>query len=469
MDIEPSLRWRARATPRHVLPSYSSHRPSHVAGMVAGLLKGQSGSGWLSLGFVLRVLGVFLRSHSRPEHAAFGRRKCMLSRPSHERPTGRKRTVNFLNSPTRPGTQGRTGSAKARKLRHSLKQCKRPQKLMNIIHAAISDGILEPSVVGAAMQTCGFMGWWNELLELLTIQQEQGVVLTPSLHNIALTALSGSLRKRGAFGIVGSRAAVALTLAKRLGREAEAPPNPDEFNCGLSSALKLATNINSDAACAWGCEVWEQSKDIAFPKSKITHSTYIQFLEQYEHCEEVDAILEADSLKKQPVLNYVVLGGLLDCVSSRKDWNRAEGIWEMCMQNNIEPNLICFRARAKVHLLAGRPTMALQVLQSALDMWGLCIHEDARTATEYAQSLLIVCHSSLDPAAMEHLQTFLKSGYFRVEAESTALIRSCLLEMEAGCRWSTIQGAIASWDVFSAFLSMLQAFGSFDHPMFLPK
>lgn len=340
---------------------------------------------------------------------------------------------------------------------------------MNIIHAAISDGILEPSVVGAAMQTCGFMGWWNELLELLTIQQEQGVVLTPSLHNIALTALSGSLRKRGAFGIVGSRAAVALTLAKRLGREAEAPPNPDEFNCGLSSALKLATNINSDAACAWGCEVWEQSKDIAFPKSKITHSTYIQFLEQYEHCEEVDAILEADSLKKQPVLNYVVLGGLLDCVSSRKDWNRAEGIWEMCMQNNIEPNLICFRARAKVHLLAGRPTMALQVLQSALDMWGLCIHEDARTATEYAQSLLIVCHSSLDPAAMEHLQTFLKSGYFRVEAESTALIRSCLLEMEAGCRWSTIQGAIASWDVFSAFLSMLQAFGSFDHPMFLPK
>ena len=164
-----------------------------------------------------------------------------------------------------------------------------------------------------------------------------------------------------------------------------------------------------------------------------------------------------------------MLGGLLDCVSSRKDWNRAEGIWEMCMQNNIEPNLICFRARAKVHLLAGRPTMALQVLQSALDMWGLCIHEDARTATEYAQSLLIVCHSSLDPAAMEHLQTFLKSGYFRVEAESTALIRSCLLEMEAGCRWSTIQWAIASWDVFSAFLSMLQAFGSFDHPMFLPK
>lgn len=65
MDIEPSLRWRARATPRHVLPSYSSHRPSHVAGMVAGLLKGQSGSGWLSLGFVLRVLGVFLRSLER--------------------------------------------------------------------------------------------------------------------------------------------------------------------------------------------------------------------------------------------------------------------------------------------------------------------------------------------------------------------------------------------------------------------
>ena len=263
---------------------------------------------------------VALRSNSRPREVCPARRQRMLKRPSYDRPTGLNTQVNFLNCPTSGGTQGRTKEAGP--LRRQLKMCRNPHKLMRMVRTAMSESMLEPSVLSSATQTCGYQGWWQELLALLQIQQEEELPLHPTSVNIALTALANCLKQRGAFGIIGSRAGVALSVAKQLWQERNAPKDSDSFNCALSSALKLATIMRSEAAHEWGLAVWGPEHLATFPISGITYSTYFQFLEQYQHCEEVDALLDT----MPHVLNYVVLSGLLSCVASRRDWRRAEKI-----------------------------------------------------------------------------------------------------------------------------------------------
>ena len=72
-------------------------------------------------------------------------------------------------------------------------------------------------------------------------------------------------------------------------------------------------------------------------------------------------------------LSYVVLSGLLEQVFYRKDWERTEILWAIFMRKGIEPNLICVLARAKVHLLAGRPTAVLEMLQSGMAGCGVVL------------------------------------------------------------------------------------------------
>ena len=130
-------------------------------------------------------------------------------------------------------------------------------------------------------------------------------------------------------------------------------------------------------------------------------------------------------------LSYVVLSGLLEQVSYRKDWERAEILWAIFMRKGIEPNLICVLARAKVHLLAGRPTAVLEILQGGMAGCGSCFEENGRLVVEYAQSLLIASHSSLDPQVLHHLREFLESGHFSIEEKTSASTRNALKQMKA--------------------------------------
>ncbi|OLP99136.1 hypothetical protein AK812_SmicGene18362, partial [Symbiodinium microadriaticum] len=144
---------------------------------------------------------------------------------------------------------------------------------------------------------------------------------------------------------------------------------------------------------------------------------------------QVDALLEAAAMSQ--ALSYVVLSGLLEQVSYRKDWERAEILWAIFMRKGIEPNLICVLARAKVHLLAGRPTAVLEILQGGMAGCGSCFEENGRLVVEYAQSLLIASHSSLDPQVLHHLREFLESGHFSIEEKTSASTRNALKQMKA--------------------------------------
>ena len=373
-----------------------------------------------------------LRSHSRPRQVPPARRQRMLKRPSYNRPTGRTTPVNFLNSPTNGGSRGRTKQAAS--VRGRIKRSRSSDELMCQIEEAISNKLLEPSVLGAAMQTCGFKGWWQELLALLALRYDhrtQHSGLDVIQVNIALTALTACLKEQGAFGVLQSRATIAFILARQLCKELpmDASADDEQLNCYCSSSLKLATHLCSDTAHDWGQDLWEQASALAFPISGITYSTYLQFLEQYERCDEVDAFLEDPT--KTKVLNYVVLCGLLERISYRKDWKRAESVWDTFMRKNIKPNLMCFLSRAKVHLLAGRPTFVLQVLQSGMDAGELSLAENGRVVQEYVQSLLIVCHSSLDAEARRLLRETLDQGVFAVKDSTSATTRMDLKRMEA--------------------------------------
>ena len=97
----------------------------------------------------------------------------------------------------------------------------------------------------------------------------------------------------------------------------------------------------------------------------------------------------------------------MNCTALRRDWPRAEVLWEAFLKKQVEPNIICHVALAKVHLLAGRPLHVLKILDNKdMDLVG-AMGQFPRVATLYAQALLVVCHSSLDLPAMKRLEEFL--------------------------------------------------------------
>ncbi|CAE7506681.1 psuK [Symbiodinium sp. CCMP2592] len=288
------------------------------------------------------------------------RRQRMLKRPSYDRPTGKNAQVNFLNCPTDGGPE-HARSDRAGPMRGSIKRCRKPQQLMNLIDEAVTKNMLEPSIFGAV--------------------------------------------------------------------EIDVISDAEVLNSFFSSALKLATCLRSEAARAWALGLWDRARALSFSISGITYSTYIQFLEQYRLYDQVDALLEDAEMSQ--ALNYIVLSGLLEQVSFRKDWERAEILWTNCTAKGVMPNLICVLARAKVHLLAGRPTAVLEILQSGMDLCGSCFEENGRLVQEYAQSLLIASHSSLDPQVLRHLREFLDDGHFSIEKKTSFSMRNGLKQMKA--------------------------------------
>ena len=157
------------------------------------------------------------------------------------------------------------------------------------MNTAKKEGKLEASVLGAAMQTCGNKGWWEGLLELRRLQQEQDIILFQVQQSIAFTALAHCLKQGHKYAVVRERVPIALQIAKALWREVGPARDVKDYSIVLSSALKLATSLQCEAAFVWGSELWSEA---AFPQDHISFSAYICFLEQHQHPDEVDSLLE---------------------------------------------------------------------------------------------------------------------------------------------------------------------------------
>ena len=315
----------------------------------------------------------------------------MLRRPSHRLPTGRDgRNLRFLNQ---PAGLNRRRSNQASEARHQIKRCKSPNHLLNLVEQAAKDNVMEASVIGAAMQKCGQSFWWDTLVQLRAIQLQKGVRLSPVELSIVMTSLAFCLRSKGKFQVLPQRVPAALAIAQETWSDVDPPTGAsgaNDFNCCLSSALKLARQLDCPMAKEWGMALWSH-QGLNFLRNPLSHSTYAAFLEHYGHHDEVDTVLAQENVDTGKVeLNCVTLGALLDIAASQKDLQRVEHFWDMFIHAGLRPNLICYNGYAKAYLLAGCPTRVVTVLSEVLDE---AIEEcNCQTVAHLTQSLLILCH-----------------------------------------------------------------------------
>ena len=349
--------------------------------------------------------GAVRARHSRPEEVGEAQRHKMMNRPagSYGNLTGRTgKQEFFLMSPTAPGmSSGRSKAASD--VRGKMGGCSSWQEVVDLVNTAKAQGKLEASVLGAAMQTCGNRGWWEGLLELHKMRQEEAVGISRILGSIALTALTHCLKDEHNCRRVQvtDRVPVALAMAKQFWREVEPAGDVLTFNVLLSSALKLATCLDCEEAYIWGSELWDEPNQ-RFDRNQVSFDAYLAFLEHYRRCDEVNAILT-----RTHAVDVVLLGSLLNCTASHRDWQRAEVLWETFSRREVEPNLMAHNNRAKVHLLAGRPGKVLEIYDHAIMDFVAAMAENYKVGANYAQALLLFSHSSLELGAIERLQSFL--------------------------------------------------------------
>ena len=171
------------------------------------------------------------------------------------------------------------------------------------------------------------------MLELHQMQRDNRLPVGTMERSIALTALSHCLKDEQKYKVVNDCMPIVLKIAKEYWRKAGPAGDAQNFNIGLSSALNLATRLDCKAARTWGMELWSVD-EAAFPKNHMSFSTYIRFLEQYRHCDRVDALLECEDEVVSRALNVVLLSSLLDCMASRRG----------NVQTVCGPNIIAFRS-----------------------------------------------------------------------------------------------------------------------------
>ncbi|CAJ1390017.1 unnamed protein product [Effrenium voratum] len=345
---------------------------------------------------------VALRSHSRPHQLPAARRQRMKQRPSYDYTTGLQEELYFLNCPTNAQHPGRSQNAK--ELRYKIKQCRSASSLLQLLEEGVSEEIMEASVIGAAMQTCGYQSWWGTFMKVRSIQQKHSISLFVVERNIAMTALSHCLKHGGKFGAIQQRKQAVLRMAQEIWQEVPqgTSTDHDSFNCGLSSAVKMARCVDSPEALEWGLEVWRQADD-NYSKSIITFATYAHFLEHYELHDKVDALLADKEVEK----NCVLLGALLDSAASRGHTARAGHLWRSFVsKHDVTPNLLCYNAFAKAFLISGHPTRVVRILRPVVD--AARSQGNFQLVGAYIQSLLVLYHSSLAAEHLRELRPLLK-------------------------------------------------------------
>ena len=150
----------------------------------------------------------------------------------------------------------------------------------------------------------------------------------------------------------------------------------------------------------------------SYSSHKIHKHHFIHFLSLLERCKlhaEVDELLDQISGSEDAAPNAVLLGNLINEAGMLCNWRRADCIWDMLViKLAVEPTHISYVAYAKAHLLAARPTVAVQILHS-MRKAGLG-SGNGQASVLHLQSLLLICHSSPTESHLSDLATFLKGS-----------------------------------------------------------
>ncbi|CAJ1399634.1 unnamed protein product [Effrenium voratum] len=361
---------------------------------------------WLALGRVEGGIGsVALRSHSRPEQATFSSQNRMQLRPEGTyQPSPKRPQLRFVLSPARirPGQQRTEEGAE---VRHRLKKSQAPEELLGCFEVALQEGVVDASVVGAALQRCGHSLWWKALLEVYDAKEHLGIRLSCMEQSIVFSALASCVRPHV---LTEPRRRRALEIAREVWKEAVPEADPD-FNCVLSSALKLCFQLRSEEATQWAETLWEWSEGEIFQKSIVTYSSWLLLLERLQRRDKVDVML-SKVLQGDVRPNAVLLGGLLNIAAELRDWRRADALWQLGKTRHVKVNGLAHAAYAKAHFLSGRPGAGLEILHRMVASGAGEDYQDYRYAVDFLQMQVVVCHSAPSPANLARLRGFLPKG-----------------------------------------------------------
>eukprot|EP00928_Gymnodinium_smaydae_P054588 TRINITY_DN38332_c0_g1_i1.p1 TRINITY_DN38332_c0_g1~~TRINITY_DN38332_c0_g1_i1.p1 ORF type:complete len:455 (-),score=70.09 TRINITY_DN38332_c0_g1_i1:43-1407(-) len=286
--------------------------------------------------------------------------------------------------------------------RRKLQMSASSEELLRHLNDAIDAKRVDVSVFAVAMQRCGQYYWWEALLEVRRIQKAIGVELNAIGRNICLTALGKCVRGGEGCPVHSERRSSVLSLGKEVWNEVGPATDADTFQSGLGAALKVCSAAGSREALEWAEDLWAMAAKQHFPYGPVAYSTFALVLEQHGLHERVDALLRA-SLRGTWTVTVVTLGALVNAAGDRRDWRRAELLWQTLTTGDfaVQANAIAHASRAKVHLLCGRPGNAAAILENAFPGGkGQTLH----SADILAQARLLTYHSSLDVEDLYGLQ-----------------------------------------------------------------
>ena len=392
------------------------------------------------LRWLVPIGAVAVRSHSRPEEANFSIRARMLNRPAQQfcSTTGRsKKDANlyYVLTPTSPRNERALGrNAETAPVRARLKQARSSSSLQSMFEDARDHKQVDASVIGSAMQLCGQRVWWETLLWFYHQKQQLGIAFFCIEQSICLNALACCLKcdlKKVSSQQVLERKGSALELAKDVFQEYE-PQTSEEFNCILSTCLKLCRLVGTDAAIAWSQELIDWAKNQPFAKTIVSHATVLMILEKQKRCSEVDDILMNVLGNEGLQPNEVVLGGLLDCAAHERNWKRADRLWDMLVHKlAVQPNSLTYNAYAKVHFCAGRPETAVAILD---EMFEASVGQvNYRLAVNYLQYASVLCFGAPSSANRLRLSEHIARWNATIAKEANALRQARLEAAEICC------------------------------------
>lgn len=335
---------------------------------------------------------------------------------------------------------------------------KSPEELLHRLRSAIAADDVDGSVFNAACQRCGQGRWWDLLHKVRALRKESGIAFLTLDRNIYLTALSRCVKGEKGFGAVLSRQKAIVALAKRAWADAGA--SDDRYtNIGLNAALRVCVASGDAHAQRWAKELWAGVAD----KHKDTIS-YGSLALVFETCGQpglVNALLIDATCEGHWKLSYVDLGALVNAAGERRDWRRAEALWDnIVVVQHVKPNVIAYVARAKVHLLCGRVGEAAEIID---DMLRQRLKLNPHAAELHIQALLVVYHSSLDILCYKRLSSALLEGERLVVAKGSSEQKKFIAQAKhvVGCivshpeqvrlpdvllEWKAKSSVMVSWD-----------------------
>ena len=136
-----------------------------------------------------------------------------------------------------------------------MKNAQTPAKLLKVLQEAESAKQIDSSVVGAAVQHCGFQRWWYALLDVHQLQERQQ--LGGGLgRRLLLSALARCVKDKTLNAAeLEARGRKALELGKQTWKSLPGLTSEVAFCSALGSAWDLCDAVSSKESLLWANEL----------------------------------------------------------------------------------------------------------------------------------------------------------------------------------------------------------------------